>query len=281
MNTPVCQHRNASDTDTERTVLTRISNGIAHLTLNRPAVLNALDRQMIEDLRQATAAVEVDPAVRVILLSGAGEHFMAGGDLKWFRAQLALPPQERQPLFERLIADVHATVLQLRRCPQPVVVAVRGAVAGFGLSLMLAADLAIAAESAYFTLAYRHIGLSPDGGATWSLPRLVGLRQAMEIALLGERFDATRARELGLVNRVVASDQLDAAALALAEQLAAGPATALAQTKALINQSFERSLETQLHAEQRAFAASAVAPDFAEGLEAFFGKRAPQFNQAR
>jgi 2-(1,2-epoxy-1,2-dihydrophenyl)acetyl-CoA isomerase len=158
---------------------------------------------------------------------------------------------------------------------KPVVAAVRGAVAGFGLSLMMSADLVIAAENAYFTLAYSKIALSPDGGATWSLPRHVGLKQAMEIALLGERFDAVRARELGLVNRVVALDQLDAEALKLATRLAAGPAAALARTKALLNQSFDHTLEAQLLAEQRCFAACAADPDFSEGLAAFFEKRSP------
>lgn len=254
-----------------------VRDGIARITLNRPGALNALDREMIEDLRRITAAVEVDPDVRAVLVRGAGDHFMAGGDLKWFRDQLALPPRERQPLFERLIADVHASVLQIKRCPVPVVVAVQGAVAGFGLSLMLAADLAVAADSAYFTLAYRHIGLSPDGGATWSLPRIVGLRRAMEIALLGDRFDAARALELGLVNRVVPAAGLEEAAETLVRRLAEGPRAALAHTKALLNQSFTTSLESQLHGEQRAFAASAVEPDFAEGLAAFFEKRPARF----
>jgi 2-(1,2-epoxy-1,2-dihydrophenyl)acetyl-CoA isomerase len=260
------------------TVTYEVRDHVAHLTLNRPKSLNALNLDMIEALRLTTARAEVDPLVRAILISGAGEHFMAGGDLKWFREQLALPPQERQPLFERTIGDVHQTTLQLRRCGKPVVAAVRGAVAGFGLSLMLAADLALAADDAYFTLAYSNIALSPDGGATWSLPRTVGVKRAMEIALLGDRFDAHQALVWGMVNRVVLAAELLPQAEALALRLAAGPAEALASTKRLINVSFNNTLTEQLHAEQRAFASCGVNDDFAEGLDAFFEKRRARFH---
>jgi 2-(1,2-epoxy-1,2-dihydrophenyl)acetyl-CoA isomerase len=143
---------------------------------------------------------------------------------------------------------------------------------------MLAADLALAADDAYFTLAYCKIGLSPDGGASWSLPRIVGLRRAMEIALLGDRFNAARAAELGLVNRVVARAELARETAALAARLAAGPTAALARTKALLNQSFTTPLSAQLTAEQRAFAACGAEPDFAEGLAGFFEKRPAAFS---
>lgn len=259
------------------TVIYEVRDHVAHLTLNRPDSLNALNLAMIEDLRLASARAEADPAVHAILLGGAGAHFMAGGDLKWFCEQLALPAQERQPLFERTISDVHQTTLQLRRCGKPVVAAVRGAVAGFGLSLMLAADLALASEDAYFTLAYCNIALSPDGGATWSLPRAVGMKRAAEIALLGDRFDAAQALAWGLVNRVVPASELQAQAEALATRLAGGPREALASTKQLLNASLTSTLAEQLHAEQRAFAACGVNADFGEGLAAFFDKRRPRF----
>lgn len=259
-------------------VIYEVNDGIATLTLNRPESLNALNLEMIADLQAASSRAAFDPEVRVVIVRGAGEHFMAGGDLKWFRSQLALPPQERQPRFENAIADVHASILTLKSMNKPVIAAVQGAAAGFGLSLMLAADLAIAADNAYFTLAYCHIALSPDGGATWSLPRQVGLKQAMEIALLGDRFDANRARELGLVNRVVPAADLAAETLKLAQRLAAGPAEALGRTKALINQSLDNTLTAQLLAEQRSFAACGVHPDFSEGLAAFFEKRPGHYN---
>lgn len=259
-------------------VIYEVRGHVAYLTLNRPKSLNALNLDMIEALRVTTAKAETDPQVRAILIAGAGDHFMAGGDLKWFREQLALPPIKRQPMFERVIGDVHQTTLQLRRCGKPVVAAVRGAVAGFGLSLMLAADMALAADDAYFTLAYSNIALSPDGGATWSLPRTVGMKRSMEIALLGDRFDASQALAWGMVNRVVSAAELLSQADALAQRLAAGPAEALAHTKRLINTSLNATLAEQLHAEQRAFAASGVNPDFEEGLAAFFEKRQAKFN---
>ncbi|HEX8988425.1 MAG TPA: enoyl-CoA hydratase [Rhodocyclaceae bacterium] len=253
------------------------AGGIATLTLNRPSALNALDHAMARALREATAHVEDDAAVRAVVVRGAGKHFMAGGDIKSFDAMLATPPRQRRADFEEIIGLVHETVTRLRRMDKPVVASVHGAVAGFGLSLMNACDLAIAAEDAYFTLAYCHLGTSPDGGATWGLPRLVGLRRAMEIALLGDRFAAARALELGLVNRIVPLGDLEAETSALARRLAAGPTAAYAKTKRLLNESFDRTLDAQLHAEQECFAASTLTEDFAEGVRAFIGKRKPEF----
>ena len=172
------------------TVIYELSDHVATLTLNRPQALNALNNLMVDDLRQATAKAAFDPQVRAVVLCAAGDHFMAGGDLKWFRDQLTVPPAERQLRFEAMIASVHAAILNLKGMGKPAIAAVHGAVAGFGMSLMMACDLVMAADNAYFTLAYSNIALSPDGGATWSLPRQVGLKQAMEIALLGERFAA-------------------------------------------------------------------------------------------
>ncbi|HET7776905.1 MAG TPA: enoyl-CoA hydratase [Azospira sp.] len=258
------------------TVLARVEDGVLTLTLNRPESLNALNLAMIADLKAATAQAELDDAVGAVIIRG-GEHFMAGGDLKWFHSQLVLPPAERQPLFEQTIAAVHATTLQIRRMGKPVIASVNGAAAGFGLSLMLACDLAVAADTAYFTLAYCHIALSPDGGATWFLPRAVGAKRAAEIALLGDRFDAQQALNWGLLNRVVAAAELEGETAKLARRLAAGPREALARTKALLQASSSNSLPEQLFAEQANFAACAVNPDFAEGLGAFLEKRKPSF----
>jgi len=156
----------------------------------------------------------------------------------------------------------------------PVIASLNGAVAGAGLSLALACDFAIAADSAQFTLAYVNIGASCDLSGSWSLPRLVGLRKALELALLGERFDAAEALRLGLVNRVVPEDQLDAQVLALAQRLADGPAQSIAQMKRLMRISFEHDLRGQLDAERAAFLRCASTHDFAEGLEAFLARRA-------
>jgi len=258
-------------------VLYEVKEGVATLTLNRAESLNAVNPTMIDALLDASMKAASDPEVRAVVLCTAGKHFMAGGDLKWFQEQKDLPEAQCRENYDSLIEGVQALVLNFRRMEKPVIAAVQGAVAGFGLSLMLAADLALAAENSYFTLAYSNIALSPDGGATWTLPRLVGLKKAMEIALLGERFDALGAKDLGLVNRLLPADQLHAEAHKLAKRLASGPAVALAQTKALINQSFDHSFEDQLLAEQRFFVGCASHPDFAEGLAGFFEKRRPVF----
>lgn len=260
------------------TVLFEVDGAIATLTLNRPQALNALDVAMVDALRDATERLETDDRIRVAVLRGAGAHFMAGGDIKWFHGMLDTPPAEKQVRFERLIEAVQGSVMRLRRTGKPVIASVHGAVAGFGLSLMNACDLAVAADDAYFTLAYCHIGVTPDGGATYTLPRLVGQKLAMEIALLGDRFTAQRALELGLVNRVVPAAELAAATQKLAERLAAGPTAVYAGTKRLINDALNRSLPEQLLAEQESFAASTLTADFTEGVSAFVEKRKPAFS---
>jgi 2-(1,2-epoxy-1,2-dihydrophenyl)acetyl-CoA isomerase len=264
---------------TETVVLAATRDAVSTLTLNRPRALNALDRDLTLGLRDAVFAAEQDPAVRCVVIRG-GEHFMAGGDLKWFDGLIAgRSAAENRVQFEGFIHEVHALILSLRRMPKPVLASVSGAAAGFGMSLMMACDLAIAADNAYFTLAYTLIGASPDGGSTFALPRLVGQKKAMEIALLGERFEAATAERLGLVNRVVPAASLEAETQKLAARLAAGPTAVYARTKALINRSFDHPLEVQLQQEAEAFAQSASEPDFKEGLSAFIQKRKPRWHR--
>jgi 2-(1,2-epoxy-1,2-dihydrophenyl)acetyl-CoA isomerase len=186
--------------------------------------------------------------------------------------------REQDPV-RSFIQEVHALIISLRRMPKPVIASVSGAAAGFGMSLMMACDLVIAADNAYFTLAYTLIGASPDGGSTFALPRIVGAKKAMEIALLGERFDAAAAERLGLVNRVVPATSLEAETMKLAARLAAGPTTVYGRTKALLNGSLNASLESQLQREAEAFAQSAAEPDFAEGIRAFIERRKPQWRR--
>ncbi|MCX7170867.1 MAG: enoyl-CoA hydratase-related protein [Proteobacteria bacterium] len=254
-----------------------IDGAVATVILNRPQSLNALDPGMSRRLRDVTEQLETDATIRVVVLRGAGEHFMAGGDVKWFQMVLDNPADARRHILERLIAEVHASVIRLRRMAKPVVASVQGAVVGFGMSLMSACDFAIAADNSYFSLAYCQIGATPDGGATYALPRLVGIKQAMEIALLGDRLDARRAQELGLINRVVPLSDLAAETQIIVARLAQGPTAAYGRTKRLINESFERSLTEQLLAELDCFADSAVTADFAEGVNAFVDKRKPKF----
>jgi 2-(1,2-epoxy-1,2-dihydrophenyl)acetyl-CoA isomerase len=251
---------------------------IATLTLNRPAALNALDRALMEALADAIAGVAADDSLRVLVITGAGRHFMAGGDLRYFESELARPEPQRSPFFRGLLARLHGAIETLHRMPQVAIAQVHGAVAGFGLSLMCACDLAVAADDAYFSAAYRHVGLSPDGGGTYALPRLVGMRKALEILLLAGRFDAAEALRLGLLNRVVPAERLAATVAELACDLASGPWLALRNTKRLARMSFDRTLSGQLDAEAASFAACAASDDFAEGLAAFFARRPAKFD---
>ncbi len=262
----------------EQTVLTATAGAVTTVTLNRPKALNALNRDLTLALRDAVFAAEADPAVRCVVIRG-GEHFMAGGDVKSFheRLQARASGAQTRAQFETFIHEVHAIIISMRRMPKPVVASVSGAVAGFGVSLMMACDLVIAADNAYFTLAYVHIGTSPDGGSTFSLPRIVGAKKALEIALLGERFDAATAERLGLVNRVVPAAALEAETAQLAARLAAGPTAVYGRTKALLNRSLNNPLEAQLQFEAECFSQSAAEPDFAEGVRAFVEKRKARF----
>jgi 2-(1,2-epoxy-1,2-dihydrophenyl)acetyl-CoA isomerase len=250
---------------------------IATLTLNRPASLNALDSEMVDALVTHSAALAADDSVRCVIINGAGRHFMAGGDIRSFAGQLADAPSDRRRHFTRMVEHMHVAIENLQRMPHPVLASVQGAVAGFGLSLMCGCDLAIASTSSYFTSAYRHLGLTPDGGASYTLPRLVGLKKATEIVLLGERFDATEALRLGLVNRVVAEDELRTATHQLAMALASGPVLAIRNGKRLLNQSLSQSLSAQLQAEAESFGGCAATDDFVEGVRAFLDKRPPRF----
>ena len=252
---------------------------IATLTLNRPASLNALDLTMTDALVAHSAMLASDETLRCVVIRGAGSHFMAGGDIRSFAEQLVLGGAERQLHFTRMVGRVHAAIENLQRMPHVTIASVHGAVAGFGMSLMCACDLAVAADSSYFTSAYRHLALTPDGGASYTLPRLVGMKRAMEILLLGERFGAEEALRIGLINRVVARDALQDETRKLAGAVASGPRIALRNVKRLLNQSLSQSLSVQLEAEASSFGACAATADFAEGIRAFIDKRSPDFGR--
>jgi len=258
-------------------VIAERHEGVFEITLNRPEILNAVNRETIADLAAAVAEAAEDRAARAVLLRGAGPHFCAGGDITMFAELIRLPPTERQKALYRIVDTLHPLLIRMRHMPKPVVAAVQGAAAGFGLSLVLAADLAIAAEDAVFTSGYIHLGTSPDGGMTGTLARTVGLKHAAELMLLGDRFDARRALALGLVNRVVPAEALAAEAAALAARLAAGPTLAYGRTKALLQATLGDGFDAQLRRETESFAACAATEDFAEGVRAFLEKRRPVF----
>ncbi|MDH5535977.1 MAG: enoyl-CoA hydratase-related protein [Betaproteobacteria bacterium] len=254
-------------------VLIARAEGVATITLNRPQVLNALDAAMIVGLREACERVERDDAVRAVLLRGAGPAFLAGGDVAALHAGL----QQMPGMVVELADELHRAVLALRRAPKPVVAAVHGAVAGAGVSLALASDIVIAAVGTQFTLAYSRIATSPDGGATWFLPRAVGYQKALELMLLSEPVDADVLRALGMVSRIVDAAGFEAEAQRLAARLAAGPTRAYAATKALANRGYQNPLAVHLDEEAQAFGRCAVTRDFAEGVTAFVEKRKPGF----
>jgi 2-(1,2-epoxy-1,2-dihydrophenyl)acetyl-CoA isomerase len=250
-----------------------VEGAVATIVFNRPQVLNALDADMIVALRDACERVRDDAAVRAVVLRGNGPAFVAGGDLVWFHANLTSMPA----MVPAMAGALHAAIRALRAAAKPVLASVHGAVAGAGMSLLAAADLAIAADGTRFSTAYSAIGTSPDGGSTWFLPRLLGARRAMELLMLSEPFDAPTALRMGLVNRVVAGVELEAETARLADRLARGPTRAFAETKALVNQAYETPLAAQLEAEAAAFARCAGTRDFAEGVSAFVAKRKADF----
>ena len=251
--------------------------GVLEITLNRPDILNAVNRETIAALAAAVAEAADDRAARVVLLRGAGTHFCAGGDITMFAKLVGLAPAERLRALYQIVETLHPLLIRMRHMPKPVIAAVQGAAAGFGLSLVLAADLALAAEDTLFTSGYIHLGTSPDGGMTATLPRVVGLKHAAELMLLGDRFDAQRALALGLVNRIVPAEALGTEAAALAARLAAGPTFAYGRTKALLQATMGDAFDAQLRRETESFAACAATEDFAEGVRAFLEKRRPVF----
>lgn len=258
---------------TQQRVLLAIDEGVASISLNRPEVMNAMDGDMMIQLRAATELVQQDPAVRVVVLRGAGAAFCAGGDVASFHEMIDTLPTS----IQRLGREMHFAFWALRRSPKPVVAVVHGAVAGAGFSLLCAADLAIAAAETKFTLAYANIGASPDGGSSHFLPRLVGYKRAIQLALLPDAFDAATALNYGLVNWVVPVEQLAQESERIVARLAKGPTIAYGEAKRLLNASFDRGMESQMEDELVAFAKCARTQDLREGVAAFVQKRKPTF----
>lgn len=252
-------------------------DGIATLIMNRPESRNALSIEMREKLFQCVTDIETDDEVRCVVIKGAGDHFMAGGDVISFAEIAKQDPDERRKMFEARIHGLHPTMFTMRRMQKPIIGCVQGAAAGFGLSFAMACDLVIASDDAFFTLAYINIATTPDGSGTYSLPRMVGLKKAMEIAMLGDRFDAEEAYRIGLVNRVVPKADLQAETDKLARRLANGPTVAIGRTKRMMHASLTNSMEEQLSLEAENFAACSATNDWAEGVTSFAEKRKPEF----
>ncbi len=255
------------------TLLFDVSDNVATITLNRPGAANAMDGQLARELADAALRCDEDPEVRAALITGAGRLFCAGGDLRAFNSF-----GDGLPAYVKEMASyLHSGISRLRRMDAPVIAAVNGAAAGAGMSLACACDLILAAESARFTMAYTSVGLTPDGSATYFLPRMVGLKRAMEIVLTNRVLSAAEAAEMGIVNRVVPDDELMTEARALATRLAAGPTKALGMAKRLLEAGMTATLETQMEIEGRGIADASRSADAREGIAAFLEKRPPRF----
>jgi 2-(1,2-epoxy-1,2-dihydrophenyl)acetyl-CoA isomerase len=248
----------------------------AKIELNRPERLNAWNTQFSDDLLAAIKEVAGHPEIRAVTITGAGRAFSSGADLK---DDIGLV-SDADVVYRRLTEQYHPIITGLRQMPKPVVAAVNGPAAGIGLSLALACDLVVAAESAFFQLAFVNIGLVPDGGSSLFVPSRVGFTRAAELAMLGERLDARTAKDWGLINRVWPDDEFLAQADALLDRLAAGATQPYAGTKRQLNRWLYEQMDAQLEFEagiQREMAASG---DFAEGVAAFAAKRPPRFTGA-
>ncbi len=265
----------------EDVIIVERSGGVAQVRFNRPDALNALNMALARTLDRTLAGLETDSTVRSIILTGAGRAFMAGGDVREFVETLDQTPADRRAYFNRLIDHAHGAVQRIWRMPKPVIAAINGPVAGFGIGLAAACDFSIATEGAAFSLAYCHLGATPDGGATMILPQLCGLKRASELVMLGDRFSANEAHQLGIVNQVVATDMLPSTTDALSQRLAAGPLGAHAAAKALLRGPLTAAFMAQLLMEKDQFATRADSAEFAEGLSAFAAKRRPDFTATR
>ena len=255
-------------------VLFDVAEGVARIRFNRPDALNAINEAMARGFLAVCEDIARRDDVRVVVMSGEGKGFMAGGDV----ARMVEASPKAAAVVDALLDGIEPALLRLADIAAPVIASVHGAVAGAGVSLMLAADLAIAADDARFNLAYSAIGATPDASGTWTLPRAVGLRRALEIALLSDTYSAADALALGLMNKVVPRAELGPTTDALARRLASGPTLAYGRIKRLMRGSLGHTVEQQMKLERTAFRESTLTADFREGTAAFVGKRKPTFS---
>jgi 2-(1,2-epoxy-1,2-dihydrophenyl)acetyl-CoA isomerase len=255
-----------------------ISNRVARLTFDRPETRNALSQEIVLAFADALRQLEDDPDVCCIVISGAGEHFIGGGDVKAFGTTLTMNPLERKHEFERRVSSAIGAFSLLERIGKPTIARVRGAVAGAGIPFVLACDFAVAGESSFFLFAHRTLSLPPDGGLSYFLPRIVGWRRAKQLTLLGARMDSMQALEEGVITQRVPDVELDAACDALIAKLIDGPPIGARATKQLLNESFHNGIAEQLRREAVLVGECVATADFEEGVRAFLEKRRPKFS---
>jgi 2-(1,2-epoxy-1,2-dihydrophenyl)acetyl-CoA isomerase len=253
-----------------------VRDGMCWLTLNRPEAGNAVDLPMARALVAASIRCQTDATIRCVVLTGAGRLFCTGGDLGLF----ASAGDQVSALLSELAGTLHMALARFARMAKPLLVLVNGPAAGAGLSLAIGGDVVLAARSSHFTAAYGTIGLTPDGGMSWMLPRLVGLRKAQEIILTNCRIKADEAEAIGLITRAVDDAQLPEEGRVAAARLADSAVAAVGAARGLLQDSFSSAYETQLEREARAISVAGASPECREGLAAYFAKRRPEFKGA-
>lgn len=260
------------------TILAVTAGAVTTLTLNRPQGLNALNKQLIEELRAAIRHYGKDEATRAIVLTGAGRGFCSGADLANAGFNDGIQRSVGEGVSHSMEIAYNPLVRDITACPKPIVAAVNGIAAGGGVGLALSADIVIAAKSAYFVQVFGpRLGLVPDMGCTWYLPRLVGRARARGLALLGDRLSAEQAAQWGLIWAAVEDAELIAQAQSIAERLAKGPPKAFAEIKRILDIAPDNTLDEQLEIERRVQGVLGDTDDFREGVTAFLTKREPQF----
>jgi len=255
-----------------QTIKVTNDEGVATILLNRPEKMNALNMEAIQELIRATEDVSTDETVKVVVLTGAGRAFCAGGDLASTMYDVTNPAEVR-----KIIIEFGKVPLNLRNMPKPVIAAVNGPAVGVGLGFALSADIIIASEVARFGHVYANIGLMSDGGSIYFLPRLIGVAKACELMFTGKVIDAKEAEKIGLVNQVVPADRLEIAIKEVAFRLAKGPAMAIALQKISLYQGLTMDLSTAIEWEARAMSLCMLSEDMKEGIRAFKEKRVPLF----
>ena len=257
-----------------KTLTFGIDNIIAKVTLNRPEVLNALNVEMAEELIRVFQELRTHDDIRAVVLTGAGRAFCAGGDVK---QMLSVIDKDPASFFPGPLKTYNQLIMAIRDLPKPVIAAVNGMATGAGFNLALACDVRIASDNARFSQAFIRIGLIPDCGGTFFLPRIVGWAKAMELMLTAELIDSEQAKQLGIVNLVVKESELESSVGFFAQQVAELPTSAVGRLKRLLNASFSTSLEEQLALEADMQVECARTKDFTEGVKAFTEKRVPKF----
>ncbi len=262
------------------TLIVETVGSVARITLNRPEAYNAYDLKMGRELQEVMELCAREESISAVILTGSGRAFCSGGDVRAMAKALERGRERTVAFFQDLTRYLHTTIVEMRRMEKPILAAINGATAGAGFGLAMACDLRLASKDARFTQAYTRLGLVPDGGSSFFLPRFLGSGKAGELMFLNPVLDAEEALRVGLVSRVVEKEELAEKAMEMAQALARGPKKAYALLKRLLHATWQKELEGQLEEERRAILGLCSSPDFQEGVRAFLEKREPRFSSS-